>query len=83
MLSQPDARMSSVTEERVLIMDRPSFIECKICFGKLVRAVGGWFTWFDILWALLAFRWLRGERLVAVNAAISFLGLCREEAEPA
>ena len=46
-----------------------------------MRAVGGWFTWFYIPWAFLAFRWLRGERLVAVNALT--LGLCREDAEPA
>jgi hypothetical protein len=65
-------------------MERPSFLELKICSGgKLVRAVGGWFTWFYIPWAFLAFRWLRGERLVAVNADIFCLGLCWEEAEPA
>ena len=64
-------------------MERSSFLEIISSARKLVWAVGGWFTWFDILWAFLAFRWLRGERLVAVNAAISSLGLCREEAEPA
>jgi hypothetical protein len=64
-------------------MERPSFLEYKICVGKLVRAVGGWFTWFYIPWAFLAFRWLRGERLVAVSADIFCLVLCREDAEPA
>jgi hypothetical protein len=64
-------------------MERPSFLECKICVGKLVRAVGGWFTWFYIPWAFLAFRWLRGKLLVAVNADILCLGLCWEDTEPA
>ena len=63
-------------------MERPSFLECKICVGKLVRAVGGWFTWFYIPWAFLAFLRLGGELLVAVNADIISRGLCRESAEP-
>ena len=68
-------------------MERPSFLELKICSGgKLVRAVGGWFTWFYIPWAFLAFLRLGGEALFAVIAAIitcTCLSLCREEAEPA
>jgi hypothetical protein len=54
-LSQPDARRSSVIEERVLIMERSFFLEFNTCVGKLVWAVGGWFTWFYIPWAFLAF----------------------------
>jgi hypothetical protein len=49
-----------------------------------MRSIGGGLVaWFVILWAFLAFFRLGGKRLVAVNAAIICLGLCREEAEPA